>query len=261
MNWLSLDTGACPAAWNMALDVHLAHAVQDGRCLPVLRLYGWQPHAVSLGFHQDEGDFNRDALDADGLHLVRRPTGGKAILHAEELTYSVAMPVDPMGPREIYRWLNIGLLRALDLLGIRATLARVDDHFPSLYRNKTSIPCFSSSARSEIQVAGRKIIGSAQRRYGSAILQHGSILLGPAHKTLVRYLAEGTGGHAREMEQSLQQKTIDARSALGRIVSYEEAAQAVRRGFAEALNIDFTDTNVHDLAPLIGEGELLGEYQ
>lgn len=240
MNWEFLNTGAHPGAWNMAVDQQLARAMDAGTALPTFRLYAWKPYAVSLGYHQNMGEFDRESAGRDGLQIVRRPTGGRAILHAEELTYSVVMPALPMGPREIYRWINIGLLRGLERLGIHAVLARVDDSFQSFYRTPASVPCFAASARSEIQFEGKKLIGSAQRRYGSAVLQHGSLLLGPSHRAIVEYLAPAIRSYRREMERVLSEKTIDAGSILGRAAGFEEAALAIKEGFAEALGITFS---------------------
>jgi lipoyl(octanoyl) transferase len=250
-----LDSGYRTAAENMAVDEILARGVGAGKYLPTLRVYAWRPNAISLGFHQNIDEFDLAAIGENGLQIVRRPTGGRAILHADELTYSITMSAEPMGPREIYRWINIGLLRGLETMGINATLARADDPFRSLYRRPDSIPCFASSARSEIQVNGRKLIGSAQRRYGNAILQHGSLLLDSGHRMIVRYLAAHLDAHRKQMETTLLEKTTDARMILGRSVSYEEAAAALRKGFSEALGISFHDVESRTLE--LQQSELL----
>jgi len=240
MNWAFLPTGARSGAYNMALDEALARRLGGDPTGPsVFRLYGWSPHAVSVGFHQEIGEFSQAALERAGIDLVRRPTGGKAILHARELTYSVVTGLGERGPRELYRWINEGLLRGLRLLGIEAELSSQEPDFRQLYRDARSIPCFASSSKSEIQSRGRKLIGSAQRRYGSVILQHGSFLLGPEHHRLVEFLSPSVAEAGARIAEELASHTVDAEAILGRPLPFEEAAEALRSGFEEHLGSPF----------------------
>jgi lipoate-protein ligase A len=239
MNWVFINTGHRPGAYNMALDEGLARAVQEGSGRPVLRVYGWNPPAISVGFNQPVEDFDPGLLSRAGIDLVRRPTGGRAILHINELTYSVATQCGEDGPRALYRFLNEGILQGLRSLGIRAELATRDDDFRTLYRDPASIPCFSTSARCEIVSGGRKLVGSAQRRFGRAILQHGSLLLGPEHRSIVDFLAARVREARPALTDALTARTVDAGTLLGRTVSFEEAASAVKKGFEEACGITF----------------------
>src|SRR5690606_2653286 len=111
-------------------------------------------------------------------------TGGRAILHAQELTYSVVMPSEGRSIMEVYRQISEALTAGLKSLAPDIGIAKSQPDFQKLYREPGSIPCFSSSARYEIEFDGRKVVGSAQRRIGSAVLQHGSILIGDAHLAL-----------------------------------------------------------------------------
>ena len=173
--------------------------------MPALRLYRWRPWAVSLGYHQREDHLIAERLRADGIDIVRRPTGGRAILHAEELTYSVVMSVAGQGVLHVYNAISRALVRGLRHLDVEVSLQRSQPNFPEAYRHASSIPCFASSARYEIEWRGRKLVGSAQRRYladgKEVVLQHGSILCGPAHLNLVDYLRlpeeDLTGADAR----------------------------------------------------------------
>lgn len=244
VTWYFLDTGCRSGRFNMALDEELADRVGREDMPPVLRVFGWSPPTISIGFNQHEDDFDREKMEAAGIGLVRRPTGGRAILHAEELTYSVVLRSEDRGPRAIYRFISEGLLCGLRSLGIDATLTGRDDDFPHLYQDPSSIPCFASSAKCEIQFEGKKLVGSAQRRFGRAVLQHGSILLGPGHRRITEFLAPRVR-HVRDViEDHLVRHTVDAGSILGRPVPFEETASCIRKGFETACGVTFADTDL-----------------
>ena len=240
-HWYFLNSRFCTPEENMACDIALAHLLEAEKIAPTFRIYGWNPPSISIGFHEREEDFDVDAIRRDGLGFIRRPTGGRAILHAEELTYSVVMPIEPKGPRGIYHWVNTRLLSGLSLLGVHGTLVAVPDDLRQSFREPVSVPCFAKSARSEIQVNGRKIVGSAQRRYGNMILQHGSLLLGPRHKDIARYYLRRDSAGGNSASQELDDKTIDVSEILGRNVLFEEAASAIRRGFSEGNDVEFSE--------------------
>ena len=243
MIWNFLDTGARSGDANMLIDEALALRLQAGIGSPTLRVYRWQPFAVSLGFNEPANDFDPLRLRNAGIDLVRRPTGGRAILHAEELTYSVVMRIDGQSLKAIYGLINSALLAGVRLLGIDAALAASSDDFRALYAGPSSIPCFAASAKSEIQYRGKKLIGSAQRRYGEVILQHGSFLLGPGHRRIAEFLSPQAATIQRTIEQHLETHTIDARAILGREVTFEETAQCIRHGFESVCGVGFTPSS------------------
>jgi lipoate-protein ligase A len=224
----------------MAFDERMASELAGGRSLPTLRVYGWNPRAISVGRHQPTDAFDIPSLVRAGIDIVRRPTGGRAILHAHELTYSVAIPSSEGGLREIYRRINLGILQGVRALGIDAGLQETGADFRAAYADPTSVACFSTSARSEVQFEGRKLIGSAQRRYGDVVLQHGSFLLDDSHREIARYLSAGDSPLAVAQRTLLEETTSDARAILGRHVGFSEAAEAIREGFARAWEIEFT---------------------
>ena len=159
----------------MAVDAALARSVGEG-APPALRFYRWNPPTLSLGRNQPaRGRYDLDALCARGIGVVRRPTGGRAVLHDRELTYSVAVREGELGtPRECYAAINRALVAGLRRLGVAAQLqprtgARAP--VPSL------APCFKEPTEGEVVVGGRKLVGSAQRRERGVTLQHGSLLL------------------------------------------------------------------------------------
>jgi lipoate-protein ligase A len=241
MSWEFLNTGFRTGIENMNLDEALANQLRAGPGRPTVRVFGWRPYAVSIGFNQRLEDFDQSALSAQGIDIVRRPTGGRAIFHAHELTYSVVLEAADRGAREIYRSISESLLCGLTLLGIDARLTDTDTDLARSARDPLSIPCFTSSAKSEIQFDGKKLIGSAQRRYGTVVLQHGSLLLGPQHRQIVNFLAP-LNEHSRALiDDDLISRTIDAETILGRHVSFDEAAGCVKRGFELAWGIQFNE--------------------
>ncbi len=176
-SWRLISDPARDGAHNMAVDHAILDAVIDGSAPPTVRLYAWSPHCLSLGIGQSAHNLSRDRLWRDGITLTRRPTGGRAVLHADELTYSIALPPGhPLGAGTIldsYRRLSAGLIDALKRLGVDADIPTAR----TAPKPGESLVCFEVAADYEIAVRGRKLIGSAQMRRGGALLQHGSLPL------------------------------------------------------------------------------------
>lgn len=195
VRWRFLDTGAGSAFFNMALDEVIAESVRIGDAAPTLRFYQFSTPAITLGYHQNVTEENLDRCRAGGVEVVRRPTGGRAVFHDADFTYSVCL-----GPkatswaddqREIYHRTSLGFLGALSRLGIHAELAgRVRSSADSRLRGHPS--CFVSVVKYELLVEKRKILGSAQRRLDGVTLQQGSLLL---HDSQAR-VAEMLGGRS-----------------------------------------------------------------
>lgn len=226
----------------MAADTDAAVQLQHGEILPTLRLYSWKPWAVSLGYNQSEQDIDRAKCSEYGFDIVRRPTGGRAILHANELTYSVVMYADGKGITETYSMISKALVNGLAVLCPDVSYESSQPNFASLYKRQESIPCFSASARYEVQVGGKKLVGSAQRRFSApdlpeVVLQHGSILLGPEHKLLAEIMNVDNAEIRNKIVQDIEMKTIDLSTAMGRTVTFGEAASAVRSGFERTMDI------------------------
>lgn len=172
---------ALPGVRNMAVDEALMRSAADaGRV--TLRLYRWEPGCVSFGRNQEARDAYDPAASAErGIDVVRRPTGGRAVYHHRELTYSVTAPTGTWGSlREIYRRINRALATGLRELGVPAICAGDEPDGPGRRRTvplPTPRACFRDPLPGEVTVEGRKLVGSAQWRDGGAFLQHGSILL------------------------------------------------------------------------------------
>lgn len=240
MTWRFLNSGECAGRLNMETDEGLALSLLRGEGFPSIRVYGWNPWTLSLGWNQSPEDVLVDRAEADGIEVVRRPTGGRAVLHADELTYSVVMKAEGKSVREIHRMISEGLLCGVRRLGVEAALEERGGDFPagSGFR---SAACFVAAARSEIVVAGRKLVGSAQRRYGAqgredVVLQHGSLLLGDDHIRIVDYLRM-PGDMRDALRRELRRRSTNLSAELGRRVSIEEAAAAVKEGFEEAWGV------------------------
>ncbi len=250
-SWRFLDSGEGTGAWNMALDELLARRMSAEGGDPVLRLFRWKPWAISLGYNQSREDLDEGACRADGIDIVRRPTGGRAILHAEELTYSVVMREGRRSVLQVYNEISAALVRGLALFGVEASLQKSQPDFHEAYRHPSSVPCFASSARYEIEWKGRKLVGSAQRRFTEegedVVLQHGSILCGPAHRRLADYLASRDPEVIRRVRRSLEEKTADLAGITGRDVDLARLAECIRRGFAMERGAEFR----HERVPVV----------
>lgn len=195
---------------NMRRDAALLDRLETGPggAEAVLRIYGFAPPGITLGLSQrPERVLDLDACRRDDVEWAVRPTGGRAIYHDEEWTYALAARIDDPewggGLHEAYGRASGLLVDALGRLGIRARLAAGERRAaPERGAAGGPAPCFASTARHEIVLGGRKLVGSAQRRGRHALLQQGSILLGPAHRRLSRYLASADAREAarRQLE-------------------------------------------------------------
>lgn len=243
-SWRFLNTGFQDGFTNMAVDEVLVtkSALNDKR--PIFRVYGWEPYAISLGYNQDPNDLDLEKCRKDNIDVVRRPTGGRAVLHAEEITYSIIFPRESefysTDILTTYNLISKGLLGGLHLIGAKAELVeRVADgnDKSAAYRNK--IPCFSSSAKYEIAYQDKKLVGSAQRRYEKAVLQHGSILVDTFHLKLADYISILKGSHVEKFRRAMEAKTVSIFEILPEKISYDKIIWALKTGFQQCFNIHF----------------------
>lgn len=240
--WRLIYTPAAHGAWNMAVDEAMMEAAGVGAVPPTLRLYDWQPPCLSLGHAQPLADANQEALQVNGWGLVRRPTGGRAILHIDELTYSVAGPQsDPHltgGVLESYRILAQALLLALDLLGIHAQALEKPAADPPTKSAPVNPVCFEVPSNYEITVGGKKLIGSAQARRKNGVLQHGSLPLYGDLRRIVQGLSFSDNETQRAAASRLLDRATTAEQILGSPITWEATAQAFVQAFQSALNLD-----------------------
>ncbi len=237
---LLLEQAPRTGAWNMALDEAIMDAVGEGAAPPTLRLYQWEPPCLSLGRRQPLEGVDLARLRTDGSEAVRRATGGWAILHTDELTYSVALlPSDPRadGPiLDAYRKLSAGLLAGLTRLGVAAEMKPAS---ASGTHNLTAA-CFEVPSAYEITAQERKLIGSAQARPNGRVLQHGSLPLAGDIGRVTRYLTFKDESERDALASHLRERAATLGEVAGRAISFAEAAEAMRQGFAQALNVTLT---------------------
>lgn len=245
--WRLLETGALDGATNMAIDEAILEAVTAGQAPPTLRFYGWEPPCLSLGYSQPAEAVDWAACAERNWEVVRRPTGGQAILHVDELTYSVCAPLqEPRvagGIVESYGRLAAGLLAGLKLIGLEPAEARPD------YPNPPGSPgpvCFDGPARYEITLVipgpggapvPHKLLGSAQSRRLGGVLQHGTLPLTGDITRIIDALAYEGPAERAAARAHLQGRALTLETALGRPVSFPEAAAAMAAGFGRALNL------------------------
>ena len=255
VKWRLIQSPPANGAWNMAVDEAILESVIAGDSPATLRLYAWEPACLSLGYAQPVADVDREALEKRGLELVRRPTGGRAILHGDELTYSViGTERDPRlagGVLESYCNLSLALLEALHLLDIPAQALEKPTTTPGVPTENMLVEnpnahkaanqnpvCFEVPSNYEITSGGKKLVGSAQARRKEGVLQHGTLLLYGDLTRIIQVL-KFRDEAARECAASrLLERATTAEAASGRIISWNEAAQAYVQAFATELNLD-----------------------
>jgi lipoate-protein ligase A len=234
--WRLIVDGEADGAANMAEDEAILTAVVEGLCLPTLRFYSWSPPCLSLGRNQPLADVDLSACRRAGVDVVRRPTGGRAILHTDELTYSVTLvQSDPRATGDVvesYRRLSEGLLAGLRGLGVKAAEA-VEQRQRAT--DLTAI-CFEVPSDYEITTGGRKLVGSAQWRARGAVLQHGSLPLHGDLSRIVTYLALADAEREAQ-RQCLRLRAATLEEALGQALPFSQGVRALADGFARALNL------------------------
>ncbi len=234
--WRLLRMGTQDGATNMAIDEAILRAVAAGLVPPTLRLYAWQPPCLSLGQSQLSNEVDWAACAARGYDVVRRPTGGRAILHTDELTYSVTAPEsEPRvagGILSSYRQLSEGLLEGLHLLGVPGVEAHHPEAAASSSLKQNNPVCFEVPSSYEITAGNKKLVGSAQVRREGVVLQHGAL---PLVGDIAR-ICDVLAGHPQPERVRARATTIE--SVLGYAVSFEEAARAIVQGFTSALHVE-----------------------
>lgn len=238
--WRLLDSGRANGRTNMAIDEALLEAVIKGESPPVLRFYAWEPACLSLGIGQQSKLVDWAACAQRGWEVVRRTTGGRAILHTDELTYSVCAPLtDPRvtgSIQESYARLSQALAQGITLMGLPvcATPA-VGMGDPAAAKGPV---CFDTPANYEITIGERKLIGSAQMRRHQVMLQHGTLPLNGDITRIVEALAYPSEQARAQARVLLRTQAATFEDGLGRAVSYETAVTHMTAAFTDTLNLE-----------------------
>lgn len=256
MNWRVLTYLKASPAWNMAVDEAILTGYLAGESPPTLRFYGWSPATVSIGYFQDaEREINIDQLRLKGYGLVRRNTGGRAVLHDRELTYSVITGVKEGLPDSLigsYLYISKAFANALQDLGVKAELNQ------GAAKHATTGACFESPSWYELTVDGRKLVGSAQFRQKSSFLQHGSILLrfSAADLGSVLYIPSGS---LAAFTETLQAK-ITSLGELGVNLEPSELALKITDSFHALYGITFESGNLTEAETILANSLVKMKY-
>jgi len=231
LQWRLVCSPPLPGSWNMAVDEAMLLAHSAGLTIPTLRLYRWSPPAVSIGLLQPIESISEEACCQLGFNIVRRPSGGGAVLHQHEITYAVIVDgrVCPEGSSVMatYRWLAKGLTAGLRKLGIEASLSDSNDrNCPS--QHLIASFCFARTSAADLTVEGLKLGGSAQARRRYFLLQHGSIPIRLDTETIEQIFGLSGRKNFTCLEEVLERE-----------VSPCEFVEALVAGFSEALGVSF----------------------
>ena len=254
-SWRLLVEAAAGGAWNMAVDEVLLDGVAAGTTPPTLRFYQWMPPCLSLGYFQPFDVVDVDGCRALGIEVVRRPTGGRAILHDRELTYSVALPASLLGHDggvlPSYYRLSLALQDGLSGLGVPATLAPESvgssgQHGPV---------CFDRPSAHEILLNGRKLVGSAQMRRGGGLLQHGSILIEPRIDKLTACLRLPDGTDSRSIDTG-----VAGLAELG-VTDATQIAATIAAAFARSFGVNLVEATLGPAEKVAAKALARSKYQ
>jgi len=228
-------------SWNMAADEAILDSIGMNESLPTIRLFAWDPPCLSLGYAQSINDVDKAALAENGWGLVRRMTGGRAILHADELTYSIIAPHDePLvtgNLLESYQRIARGLLRTLELMGIKGEINKAPVNVNSYTPGQV---CFVVPSAFEITFRGKKLIGSAQARRKHGVLQHGSLPMGGDLGRIIKVLSFTDGSDRNKSLGKLMDHATNLEMITGLRLSWETAATAFIEAFKSELGLKLT---------------------
>lgn len=245
--WYFINSGPCSPSYNMALDEALLDWHSEGLIPPVVRFYEWNPATLSIGYFQSvEKEIDMDAIKQLGLGFVRRPTGGRGVLHEHELTYSVIVtesyPNMPATVTEAYRVISEGLLIGFQNLGLDAyfSIPDTDEKKQDLKKPKSAV-CFDAPSWYELVVEGRKVAGSAQTRQKGVILQHGAILLDMDEDKLIQTFKFSSQALKERVKAGLSKKAVAINKISQHSVTIDECKVAFKKGFEDALQIELVE--------------------
>lgn len=240
MNWKLIANSSNTGQFNMDFDIELASSCKADEAF--FRLYRWTPFAISLGANQKFEEIDIDNAASQNIDVVKRPTGGRAILHAEELTYSVVVPTSAgFSSRELYQRISLSLTEGLKNYDPELNEVELESEqpdFKKLLQHSSGSLCFASTAKNEVKFKGKKIIGSAQRKMNDAILQHGSILCGKFHRKLPEFINADSETKLL-LQNELVSKTTEIETILNRKVDYNLLSDCIIEAFSKEFSAEF----------------------
>jgi lipoyl(octanoyl) transferase len=255
--WYFINSGKCHPAYNMAVDECLLQWHSKGDIPPIIRFYEWEPAGLSVGYFQKTNNkIDLDELKNQNIPLVRRLTGGRAVLHDQELTYSVIVseshPSMPHSIKDAYRVISKGLLEGFEILGINASFAIPEGKLETTQ----SAVCFEEPSWYELVIDGKKAAGSAQTRQKGVILQHGSIPITIDNNKLYDLFIYPNEKVKARAKNAFKDKAVSIQDVTSKKVTIEDTRTAFQQGFAKGLNIDlvaydFSEAQLQEIEELV----------
>ncbi|MGA1791900.1 MAG: biotin/lipoate A/B protein ligase family protein [bacterium] len=243
--WRFIDSGAGSASENMAMDEAILNSCRRNDSPPTLHFYTWKNPSITLGYLQDlSGSVRQERCLDRGIRVVRRITGGRAVVHHRDLSFSLTFPakgkVIPSGIRGSYQKIAEGFVEGLKFLGIHASLADGRSlQRRDLKEGRHLAACFLTRTRSEILVSGRKLLGSAQRRIDDWVLQQGTIMINPKRGHWMSLLRYPDGSDPLRIKKMFESGVTSIQEILGRDVDIRSIKEALVTGISKCLGIRF----------------------
>jgi lipoate-protein ligase A len=262
MEWRLIKDSYHTGFMNMAIDEAIMIAHREGLVPPTIRFYQWSPPAVSLGYFQDlQKEIDVDVCQDMGIDIVRRPTGGKAVLHDKELTYSFIIrenhPLVNNSILETYKKISGGMIRGLSYIGVTAELVPLREKSEIHHSDFKSI-CFSVPSQYEVQVEGKKIVGSAQVRKREIVLQHGSLLIELEKDKLFSVFNFPSAQIRERFKKRFNATSLE--EILKRKINFSELSEILPRGFEKEFGVRLLEGKLTEEEEKISKELLENKY-
>ena len=262
MEWRLIKDSYHTGFMNMAIDEAIMIAHREGLVPPTIRFYQWSPPAVSLGYFQDlQKEIDVDVCQDMGIDIVRRPTGGKAVLHDKELTYSFIIrenhPLVNNSILETYKKISGGMIRGLSYIGVMAELVPLREK-PEIHHSDFKSICFSVPSQYEVQVEGKKIVGSAQVRKREIVLQHGSLLIELEKDKLFSVFNFPSAQIRERFKKRFNATSLE--EILKRKINFSELSEILPRGFEKEFGVRLLEGKLTEQEEKISKELLENKY-
>lgn len=246
--WRLIKNKSYDGAMNMAIDEAISLAYKEGKVNPTVRFYTWKPACLSIGYFQKlESDIDLIACKENNIDYVRRITGGRAVLHDKELTYSIVVgeenPIIDKSINLSYRFISEGLVKGLHLSNIPTDDLNSGEH---ITRGNLSAACFNAHASYEITINNKKIVGSAQHRKDGVLLQHGSIVLDFNVENLFNLIKMKTPELKERSKRFTANKASGIENETGRSIDIDTLEENLIKGLSSHLNVEFVEEELTD---------------
>lgn len=246
--WRVVKNKTYNGAMNMAIDEAIMIAYKEGKSKPTLRFYTWSPHCLTIGYFQNlEKEVDLVKCNELNIDCVRRATGGRAVLHQNELTYSIVVGEDnELMDKSInasYKFISQGIAKGLEIEGIKIDKLSTGER---ISREKLSAACFNAHASYEITINNKKIVGSAQHRKDGVILQHGSIVLNFNVNDLYEVIKTKNPEIKERAKRFTLSKASGIENELGKNIDILSLEKSILKGMEESFNVEFKEENLSD---------------